>query len=347
MRFEGEVPGKPKQFAHPVMDPSYNDMPSMISETTFTRPNRYRSEAPLYYAVYGALQGTDAIVHFALDGATWAVKPGFYMQPWTLMSPAMMGQFPATALLYRKGMVDAGETLVELNLKIDDVESLAGTPLPQDAAFDELRLKDVPQGQTLAAGNVIDPLVHYAGQTRVRFSAQGGPAKLANLRPYVRRAEQSVMSTTRQLKLDYGKGVLFVNAPAVQGMSGALIEAGTIRLGDVLIASKMPLGHIVAVSLDDKPLASSGRILLQVMSEEKGNNFRTEVAGEGVQRIVEIGQDPWLVREMQGTVRLLRPDAEQLKVTLLDVCGYPVKEWGDGRQIELSATGMYYLIEAR
>ena len=41
----------------------------MISETTWTRPNRFRSEAPLYLASFGALQGSDAIVHFALDGA--------------------------------------------------------------------------------------------------------------------------------------------------------------------------------------------------------------------------------------------------------------------------------------
>jgi len=43
----------------------------MISETTFCRPNRYRSEAPLYFATYGALQDTDCIVHFAFDGSRW------------------------------------------------------------------------------------------------------------------------------------------------------------------------------------------------------------------------------------------------------------------------------------
>ena len=80
----------------------------MISETTWNRPNRYRSEAPLFYAAYGALQDSDAIVHFALDSADWSVKPGFFMQPWTLMSPAMMGQFPAAALIYRKGLVEPG-----------------------------------------------------------------------------------------------------------------------------------------------------------------------------------------------------------------------------------------------
>ena len=61
-----------KVFAHPSMDPSYDDKPSMISETTWNRPNRFRSEAPLFFAVYGALQGSDAIVHFAFDTASWS-----------------------------------------------------------------------------------------------------------------------------------------------------------------------------------------------------------------------------------------------------------------------------------
>ena len=40
----------------------------MISETTFNRPNRYRSEAPLYYAAYAALQDSGAVVHLRSTG---------------------------------------------------------------------------------------------------------------------------------------------------------------------------------------------------------------------------------------------------------------------------------------
>ena len=58
------------------MDPSYDGKPSMISETTWNRPNRYRSEAPLFYAAYGALQDSDAIVHFALDTAVVVGEAG-------------------------------------------------------------------------------------------------------------------------------------------------------------------------------------------------------------------------------------------------------------------------------
>ena len=346
LRFEPEEPGKPRQFVNPVMDVKYDHKPSMISETTFTRPNRYRSEAPLYYAAFGALQGSDAVVHFTWDGSSWAVKPNFFMQPWTVMTPAMMGQFPAAALIFRKGLVAEGDVLVDLKLKPESLFNLQGTPLPQDAAFDELRLKDVPKGlATPVPGNVIDPLVHFAGRTSVTFSDRDRPAVLKDLRPYIDRARQTVVSTNGHVRLDYGKGVLTLNAPAAQGVSGALRQGGTADLADLSVASNLELGHIVAVSLDDQPIATSTKVLLQVMSEEKPTDFRASMAKDGVKTILSIGRDPWLVREFEGVVKLKRPDAARLKVTALDANGDPVKSIIGASEIRLGTTILYYLIE--
>jgi hypothetical protein len=166
-----------------------------------------------------------------------------------------------------------------------------------------------------------------------------------DLRPYVNRRENWVLSCTRQLKLDYGKGVLYLNAPAAQGVSGALREAGPLNLRDVAIRSELELGHIVAVALDGQPLATSRRILLQVMSEEKNAGFRTQAAERNVQRMESIGQDPWLVKELQGQVRLKRSDAASLSVTALDLRGYPVRKTGTAADIPLLPQTLYYLIE--
>jgi hypothetical protein len=344
LRFDPEEPGKPKAFVHPAMDPSYDDKPSMISETTWNRPNRYRSEAPLFYAAYGALQDSDAIVHFALDSAAWSVKPGFFMQPWTLMSPAMMGQFPAAALIYRRGLVATGDLLVDLNLKLGDLFDLRGTPMPQDAALDELRLKDVPKGTILKPGNVIDPLVHLAGRTNVNFTDRGGTSKLKDLKPLIDRRRQVVTSSTGQLRLDYGKGVLTINAPAAQGISGALNQAGAAELKDIAISSRLELGHIIAVSLDGKPLVTSRRILLQAMSEEKPTDFRSDPAADGDKKIISIGHDPWLAKELDGVVKFKRTDASKLKVTTLNFNGDPAKSIGTAGEIRLAPSTIYYLI---
>jgi hypothetical protein len=342
LRFDAEAPDKPKQFVHPVMDPSYDGKPSMISETTFCRPNRYRSEAPLLYAAYGALQDSDALVHFALDSSHWTVKPNFFMQPWTLLSPAMLGQFPAAALLYRQGLVAPGDLMVNLNLKLDDLLALKGTPLPQDAAFDELRLKDVPSSLVLKPGNVLDPLVHFVGRTNVSFSKDGGWPQLRDLRGFVDRKAQTVTSSTKELKLDYGKGVLTINAPAAQGVSGDLSAAGQAELGEVSIKSDLKLGHVIAVSLDGEPLSKSNSILLQVATEEQPTDFSAVAAGGGLQRIANIGRDPWLVREAQGVVKFKRGDAKDIKVTALDENRYPAGDAGRANEIKLRPGTLYY-----
>ena len=218
--------------------------------------------------------------------------------------------------------------------------------MPQDAAFDELRLKDVPEGPSLKPGNVIDPLVHYAGRTAVTFR-ETGPAskpKIADLKPYIDRKKQTVTSTNGQLKLDYGQGLLTINAPSAQGISGSLRDAGKTDLKDLTVSSDLELGHIVAVSLDGTPLATSKRILLQVMSEEQTTGWQTSPAGSGVKKIVSVGKDPWLVKDLAGTVQFKRTDAAQLKVTELDFNGYPTTKTGAADTIKLKPRVVYYLI---
>ena len=69
------------------------------------------------------------------------------------------------------------------------------------------------------------------------------------------------MSTTGELKLDYGKGLFLVNSPRAQGASGNLSLAGKIELPVVTISSELDLAHILVVPLDDEPLATSRRML--------------------------------------------------------------------------------------
>ena len=321
LRFDAEEPGQARDFANPAIDPHYGGKPSMLSETAWNRPNRFRSEAPLFLAAYGALQHSDAVVHFALDGDSWAVKPRQLMQPWTLMSPAMMGQFPAAALIFRRGLVAPGAVLAEIDLNRERLLHLEGTTL---------------------AG--LDPLVHHAGRVEVRFTPATASTKLRDVAPFIDRAAQTVTSTTGELKLNYRIGLLTIDAPRVQGTSGRLGEAGTIETRNLRVESGMELGHIVAVALDERPLGTARKILLQVMSEERPSGFRAVPVSATVKRIASLGGDPWLVRKLEGTVRLKRADAAQLKVTALDSNGYPIGAASTAERIELAPTTLYYLI---
>jgi hypothetical protein len=266
------------------------------------------------------------------------------MQQWTLMTPAMMGQFPAAALIYRLGLVSPGQVLADIKLNKLDLLRLKGTPLPQDASLDELRLGDVPAGRQVSPGQRIDPLIHYAGRVNVSFVDTPGATNMMDLAPFVNHTNKTVTSSTGELRFDYGKGVLTVNAARAQGLSGALKLAGLTDLKDISVSSDLDLGHIMAVALDDQPLANSRRILLQVMSEEKETNRNTEPVTATVKRITNIGADPWRVKEFNGTVRFKRADAARMKVTALDFNGYPTGLAGDASEIKLQPRTLYYLV---
>jgi hypothetical protein len=340
LRFDASTTGKPKQFVHPVMDPTYDSKPSMISETTWNRPNRFRSEAPLYLAAYGALQGSDSIVHFAYDGDRWSVKPNFWMQPWTLMAPSQMAQFPAAALIYRRGLVKSGDVLARINLNTNDLLNLKGTPLPQDANFDELRLKDVPSGKEVKPGQRIDPLIHYAGRVNVSFTGAPGKTTLKDLKSLIDRSKQTVRSSTKELALDYTKGLLTIDAPQAQGASGNLKAAGTIKLDQVTIQCDLDNAHIILVSLDSRPLSRSRRMLLQVMSEERPSAFTDEDGGNGLRRITNIGRDPWRIKSMSGKVEL----AKSAQIQRVDFNGYPNGDTVTASQVNLAPDTIYYLL---
>ncbi len=343
LRFEPEEPGKPLDFSHPAADPAFNGKPSMISETTWCRPNRYRGEAPLFYAAYGALQGSDAVIHFALDGKDWSVKPGYFMQPWTLMTPTQMGQFPAAAAIFRLGLIREGEMLADVSLPLADAVALKGSPLAPKANLDELRKVD-GKGNSEVGSSGIDPLIYYAGRTSVEIGGAARPPKLADLSKLIDHSAKRITASNGDTVLDYGKGLLTLRAPAAQGAIGSLKEAGKIVLPDLEIESPMEIGEVVAVALDGKPLSSSSRILLQVMSEEKATGFTTLPAGSGAEKIMNIGTDPWLVRKFEGKVTFKRADAAKLKVTALDANGVAAGETQGAGSVSLKPGTAYYLI---
>lgn len=205
-------------------------------------------------------------------------------------------------------------------------------------------MKDLPPGTEAKPGARLDPLLHYAGRANVSFVSGPGSVKVSDLKPLLDHAQQTVTSSTGELKLDYGRGVLRINAARAQGVSGRLQAVGRIETKDLVISSDMELGHIMLVSLDDQPLAGSRKMLLQVMSEEKASGFQTETVAEGVKRIVNVGTGPWLVKEFKGTVSFKRSDAAQLKVTALDANGYPAASLGIAEQVKLQPTTFYYLV---
>ena len=98
--------------------------------------------------------------------------------------------------------------------------------------------------------------------------------------------------------------------------------------------------------MDGKPLATSKRILLQVMSQVQDYGFEAKPE-TGLRTIASLGSGPLNLRNMDGTVTFKRADASRLTVTTLDMNGYHKRTVTGSATIELAKDALYYLIETR
>lgn len=126
-----------------VLDPQLNPVkivhndgqPSMISEITWTHPTPYGAEGPYFLSVYGSLQGIDALVTFAVHAPGWESS----WRKWPVMSPTMLGQFPAFALMYRRGDVAEADVVLHETSSVAALLNLQGSAVYESLNLDDAR----------------------------------------------------------------------------------------------------------------------------------------------------------------------------------------------------------------
>lgn len=365
----------------PIMDLAYNGKPSIVSEINWPMPNRFRSELPALCATYGSLQGSDGFVFFATEDLEWTGA----LAKFSIGDPAILGQFPAAALIYRNGLVRTGEPVVHLEEKLQDLYSLAGlgdiaselgrpgTSAPAGGSDHTARWY-LPwrQEPVRASGPAIDPLAFLIGRVEIDITADGGSSRVAGVGPsLVDRQRRIVRSSTAELSWDWGRGLAIVDAPGAQGATGFLGKAGAIELADVSIASPMEYGSVLVVSMDGLPLRASARILVQVMSEDRNSGWSAPElgaaqaaggtraskappgasgrAGGAWRTIANVGGAPLLVKNIEGRLSFKRRDAASLRVRPLDPGGYGADIArpiiGSGGELTLLPGTLHYVLE--
>ncbi|HSI73151.1 MAG TPA: hypothetical protein VK934_08225, partial [Fimbriimonas sp.] len=340
LQFLPNKAGEQPNFSLPIFDIRYNGKPSTVSEINWTPPNALRADFPVVAAAYGALQGTDSIMFFA-TGAPWWEET---LAKFGIGTPVTFGQFPATALIYRKGLVKAAPTVVEANLSLADLFALKGAPVSTTASLDQLRAQDIPAGKSVPVKSVeaIDPLAFLVGKVDFNVVDEPKQSRVMDLSRFISHEKKQVLSATGELLWHYGRGTVTIDAPRAQGVTGYLSKLGSVDLGAVRIKSPMEYGTILVVALDDKPLATSKKMLVQVMSREQNYGWKTS---GGAQKLIEsTGQAPMQVANLNGAVTIKRADAKQLKITKLDLNGYVKGKPLMGPNLSLSPETIYYLV---
>lgn len=333
--------------------------PFIISEGLWVPPQGYQSEGPLLVAAYSSLNGFDAHYWFATGDVQWTEPKsanGYLpsVGKWVAGSPEQMGEFPAAALMFRKGYVKRGEPAVVEHRALADLYQRKAPIISEEGTFDPNRdAVDITRQSPVKTE--VDRKAFLVGPVEVVYDSNPAKTKVANLSRYIDESAQTVASNTGELLWNHGDGFATVNAPKAQAATGFLSKAGEIKLEDVTIASNDEYATITVVSMDDLPLKASRKVLVQVGTVARPTGWATRGTtvtqnGKPVPafEIVEHGKAPWLIRQTDTTLTLTNTSVT--KATALDPNGMPqgeveVQKQGSNLTLKLPTNAKYVVLQ--
>ena len=334
--------------------------PTMVTESGWVNPLGYQAEGPLLCAAYGSLTGVQGLYWFALGAREYETNPVFEfvtfkdgdhpLSKWAASIPPIVGQFPASALLYRMGYVRRGAPVVHEERTRAQLDAREVPAIAEDPSFDPNHTGgDARAGTADAKG--ANPLAFLVGPVEVRYDGDPLKTVVKDLAPYL--VGDTVKSDTGELSLDRGKGLFRLDAPKAQAVAGFLARAGgAFRLRDVTVESTNDYAAVTVVPLDDLPLASSKRLLVQIGTVMRPTDWSQEPAtGEKEAkgwRVVRTGRMPWRGQDVRTTVTIR--NAGLTKATLLDASGRAMGAVVGSRasgsfKLKLPPNAMYVIVE--
>jgi hypothetical protein len=331
----------PTQF--PINIKQVDNKPFLVTESGWNLPHKYQAEGPFLIAAYMSLTGIDGFFWFA--ASSHKIDPDPYypwfnigpkgdqkaMSRWTASVPGQLSMFPANALLYRKGYITQGATVVHEERTLASLWKRDIPLITEEAGFDPNR--DSWNNTPGSTETEVAPIAYLAGPVEVKYG--GNPQNnnvsgaLGSLLDF---PNKTVTSTTGQLKWNYNKGICTMNAPKAQGVAGFL-EAGapTVQLADVTITSTNPYAAINVVSMDDLPLSQSQQILVQVGTVYRPTGWQEKPVKVTINdqqkdgfEIINTGRMPWQGENTKVKLKLNNTLIKSAYV--LDQSGYISKE---------------------
>jgi len=307
--------------------------PQAVAEFNFPWPNEYRAEGLLMAAAYACLQDWDIFLLFSYDPADRRLSM-FRSQS----DPARWGEYPAAAVMFHRH--DVARARNEVHVVHTPDARFTPQPATDRAQYTNQRflaftskvrevfLDDAYRGEAdvvLACGPSAGAAVE--GPTKVIRLAErpwqtwlypkfveaardlGLPGYDA-IDPEAKRFD----SDTRQVSLDYRKGLFTINTPRTKSAVGFLAEAGPIDLDGLEIACRTEFAAITATSLDGEPIGRSRRLLLTSVAraENTAQGFWPPTPQQLSRSTMSWmlpgeGRPPVLAEPVRATVRLKVP----------------------------------------
>jgi len=306
--------------------------PMMVTETTWPLPLGCQSEAPFLTAAYLSLTGLDGALWVETWEPEWSDRDrtewdAASRYKWAVHTPMLLGQFPAAALMFRRGDISVGEPALFEHRSLRQIWERIPPVLAEETGYDPNADQGDTAKQSQTTGRV-QPLAFLVGPVKVTYDSDPAKTKILDLSRYIDREKKVVRSVNGELTWDYARGFCTIDAPRAQGATGLLKSIGSIKLRDVTISSENSYATVLVISLDGQPLARTSRALVQVGTRARPtgwsdhavtftiNGGREKVSGR---QIDDTGRMPWIIDGTRVTIGI--NNANLTSATLLDMNG--------------------------
>lgn len=288
----------------PLQQKQVADHPFSISEQAWTMYTPLQGEAPLAVASYMSMLDVDAWMWFAIDTKTW--NTGGH-RTWIVENPATLGQFPAAALLYRRGDIAEAGVVGREGRTPASLTSLEESKLVINTGFDVFR--DDPgdfDPDPVPGRDLVDPAIGLVGKT-VLDPSTDEDLFLPEALDRIGGSDGTIRSMTGQLRMNTDAGVLVLDSGRSQGANGFLGSHGPVETENLRIDMGNDFGAVVVTSLDGNPLVSAESLFIQAFASNRRVGFSTEP--------VEMS---WRSESVTG-LQVLDPGEARYEVERLDV----------------------------
>jgi hypothetical protein len=142
-----------------------------------------------------------------------------------------------------------------------------------------------------------------------------------------------------------------LNAPKAQGVTGFVSKKSSFSLADLEVRSTNDYATVLAVAMDDKPLRTSGKILVQVGTSEWPSGWQTkpaQVNRRPGEEVVSFGHAPWMIARSHLTISIA--NAGLSRAVVLDPNGMPQKEIrlqdiGGRKRLQFPEEALYVVLQ--
>jgi hypothetical protein len=333
--------------------------PMIITESHWVSPLSYQSEGPFLVAAYQSLTGVDGLDWYGTADPEWSDQDRNLASQykWSIATPMVLGQFPAAALLFRKGYLKQGRPVVEEHRSLKQTWERVPPIIAEDPSYDPNRDLGDSARRSGQEGNV-DPLAFLVGPVKVNYESDPAKTKVADLGPFIDHDRKVVRANTGQVSMDYGRGLCTIDAPQAQGACGFLKDVGPVALSSVSLRSENYYASVLIVSMDGEILSKSKRVLVQVGTRarptgwvEREATFTPDGGKHPVirKRIVSTGHMPWAIENTNVTLEVKNPGLT--RATSLDINGnargsLKVADSGGALHLNLPPDALYIILES-